>query len=245
MSRVLSPAFTKAGFPRLVLGLPSLDRALGGGLESGRLHEVMPAGVFHLGTALGFALGIAARRQRPGDILFVQQDFAGAEGGALYGLGCEIFGLTPTRLLLVRAAHAKDALWAMEEGLRCSGVSTVIAELGGQGRDADLTATRRLALAAQESSGLALLLRQQIQKNPSAAATRWRVASALSRGDEFGGLGPLAFHLVLTKNQRGPGGEWVVEWDRHAKCFISPAHSVAVAVPAFDRPARTAVARVG
>lgn len=240
MSRVLSPVFTNPGF--LPLGPPSLDRALGGGLQTGRLHEVMPAGVFHLGAALGFALSLAARR--PGDILFVQQDFAGTESGTLYGLGCEIFGLSPSRFLIVRAARPKDALWAAEEGLRCAGIATVIAELSEQARDADLTATRRLTLAAQETNALGLLLRQQIQKKPSAAATRWHIASALSQGDEFSGLGPTAFHLALTKNQHGPCGDWVVEWNQHAKTFVSPPHSVALAAPAFDRPARTAEARI-
>ncbi len=235
------PAMPPAFPPdRLALGAAAPDRALQGGLEKGCLHEIMPSGLFHLGASIGFALGLAARHGRPGDILWVQQDFAALEGGAAYGLGCETFGIAPTRLLIVRAAHARDALWAMEEGLRCSGISTAVAELGEQGCDADLTATRRLALAAQACGALALLLRQRAHNNPSACATRWRVASHQTGHDGFGGVGRTGFALTLTKNRRGTIGDWIVEWDRHANSFVSPALSVALAAPACDRPADAA-----
>jgi protein ImuA len=246
MSRAQASVLVKSAFPgRLALGAAALDQALQGGLEKACLHEITPAGIFHLGAAAGFALGLAARHTRPGDILWVQQDFAHLEGGALYGPGCEIFGIDPRRLLIVRARHAKDLLWTMEEGLRCCGISTVIAECGEQGEAADLTATRRLSLAAQSTGALGLLLRQHAHKNPSACATRWQVASAPGRSDGFGGLGRLGFRLTLTKNRRGACSDWIVEWDHHAKCFTSPssvtsAHSVAVAAPAFDRPADAA-----
>lgn len=228
----------------LPLGPAALDRALHGGMEKTCLHEILPTDIFHLGAAAGFALALAARHDRAGDILWVQQDFAALEGGRLYGLGCETFGIASSRLLVVRAAHARDALWAMEEGLRCSGISTVIAELGEQGQSADLTATRRLSLAAAQSGALALLLRQHAHRNPSACATRWRVAAVPGRRDGFGDLSRMGFSLTLMKNRRGVPGEWIVEWDRYAHCFVSPADSVAMAASAFDRPARTAIARV-
>src|SRR5690348_11526494 len=158
MSSTLSAASVKRPFSApLLLGPETLDRTLAGGLEGAALHEISPAGIFHLGAAAGFAFALAARHARPGDILWVQQDFAHLEGGALYGLGCEIFGIDPARLLIVRARQAKDALWAVEEGLRCSGTSTVIAELGQTGEAADLTATRRLSLSAQSTGALGLL----------------------------------------------------------------------------------------
>lgn len=238
MSRALPAATVKSPFSApLPLGAETLDRTLAGGLEAAALHEISPTGIFHLGSAAGFAFGVAACHSRPGDILWVQQDFAQLEGGALYGLGCEIFGIDPARLLIVRARLPKDALWAMEEGLRCSGIATVIAELGQTGEAADLTATRRLSLSAQSTGALGLLLRQHAPKNPSACATRWRVTSAPGSTDGFGGLGRTAFHLELTKNRRGPCSGFLVEWDRHAKCFTEPAHTVPVAAPAFDRPA--------
>ena len=55
-------------------------------------------------------------------------------------------------LIHVEARDARDALWAMEEGLRCAGaVGAVIGELWGDPAALDFTATRRLAVAAERS----------------------------------------------------------------------------------------------
>jgi protein ImuA len=138
----------------------------------------------------------------------------------------------------------------MEEGLRCRALACVIAELTGEGAEADLTATRRLSLAAREGmsarvSGLGLLIRHRATPNssamPSAAATRWSIAGAPSLPDRLarlsGGLGRPRFDLSLCKNRRGPSGRWLVEWDPHERAF-QPAISVGVAAPALDRPDR-------
>jgi protein ImuA len=220
----------------LSLGAPLFDAALGGGLALGQLHELAPSSSFHTGAATGFALGLAVLNQRP--VVWVQQDFAALEAGAPYGLGCELFGLSPSNLLLVRAAKPEDALFAMEESLKAR--VTVIGELAEEGRAADLTATRRLSLAAQKGRvGLALLLRHRTQSSPSASATRWEVSGALGRCDGMNGLSPTSFRLTLLKNRRGPCGQWVLQWDHHEHRF-KPALSLDMAAPAFDRPAARA-----
>jgi protein ImuA len=228
---------------RIPLGAP--DPVLGGGLALGELHELVAAGTLHHGAALGFAFALAAcAPAQGGTIVFVQQDFAAVEAGALYGLGCDLFGLDPARLLLVRAPCQRDALWAMEEALKTREVTAVIGEFAHNGEDADLTATRRLSLAVQKGKGLALLLRQRALNAPSAAATRWSIAAAPGPPDRFGGLGATAFCVKLTKNRRGPCGNWVLQWDHHGACFI-PAFSRAVAQSVFDRPGDAAVAGAG
>lgn len=227
------------GLARLSLGVPDAM------LQGGELHELVPAGILHHGAALGFGLALAALAPaRGGTIVLVQQDFAAAEAGAFCGLGCDLFGLNPARLLLVRAASPRDALWAMEEALKIRGVTAVIGELAQNGEDADLTATRRLSLAVQKGGGLALLLRQRASHAPSAAATRWQIAAAPGPPDRFGGLGATAFCVTLTKNRRGPCGTWVLQWDHHGACFI-PAVSRAVAQSVFDRPGEAAIAGFG
>jgi protein ImuA len=211
------------------LGPPGL------GLRAGHLHEIVPAGIFHLGAAAGFALGLAAQLRRPGALVWIQQDMAALEGGRPYGPGGALFGFDPARLLLVRTATARDALWAMEESLRCPGVAAVIGELSGAGEAADLTATRRLNLAMQAHATLGLLLRQQPLRGTSACASRWIVRAARGRGDRFGGLGRAAFALTLEKNRHGPAGAFTLEWNDDERCFRA-ALPVAVAAPAFDRP---------
>jgi protein ImuA len=215
---------------------------LKGGLALSELHELTPAGPAHHGAVLGFALALAALSPlQQGAIVFVQQDFAALEGAALYGLGATPFGIDPMRFLLIRAATPKDALWAMEEALKTRRLTAVIGELAERGEAADLTATRRLSLAAQKGGNLALLLRQYPWGEPSAAATRWQIAACSGATDEFGGLGVPAFSLTLTKNRRGPCATWVLQWDHNAKCFF-PALSRAVAQPAIDGPAGAAIA---
>jgi protein ImuA len=235
-------AVMAAGDSRLSLGPPALDRALGGGLCLQRLHEIVPEGVFQLGSAAGFALALAPRGR--GAIVWIQQGLAALEGGAPYGLGGTPFGIAPARLLIVQAAAPRDALWAMEESLRCDGIAAVIGELSGAGEAADLTATRRLNLVLQEQEtldrgSLGLLLRHQPLKGTSACATRWHVRAAPGSCDGLGGIGRTALALSLVKNQRGPCGDWQVEWDNDEQCFRA-ALPVAVAAPAAGRPHRAA-----
>ncbi|HJR55224.1 MAG TPA: hypothetical protein VJ798_01485 [Rhizomicrobium sp.] len=230
-------ALPKTDGARTALGVPALDGALGGGLACTRLHEIVPANVFQLGAAAGFAVGVAGSAHRQGTLVWIQQGLAAPEGGVPYGPGLELFGIAPSRFLLVRTATLKDALWAMEESLRCPGVGTVLTELSGAG--GDLTATRRLNLVAEAHGVLPLLLRHQPLAGTSACATRWRVASLPGRQDGLGGIGSTAFALSLIKNQRGTTGDWHVKWNRHEKCFRT-ALPVAVAASAEDRSHRAA-----
>jgi protein ImuA len=232
---------------RLLLGAQGPDDVLQGGLAWGAVHELAPAGPRDHGAAAGFALSLSALALSAGNsisrtAIWVQQDFAALEAGALYGLGCTLFGFSAQRLLLVRTACAKDTLWAMEEALK-AGMACVIGELAEDGKAADLTATRRLSLAAQKGGGFGFLLRHHVSAAASAAATRWSIAAVPGAGDGFGGLGRVAFRLALTKNRRGPCGEWVLQWDHHEQRFL-PAPPLAVAAPVFHGPRRAGLARV-
>ena len=152
----------------LALGAVDIDSTLGGGLSYGALHEFSPAGPLHFGAACGFTLGLAALAARSGkETLWIQTDFAQLEGGALYGIGLDLFGLAAKRLLVLRAARAIDALFAMEEALKCRAIGSVIAELPDD--STGLTATRRLSLAAREHGGLGLLLRHSRHRLASPA----------------------------------------------------------------------------
>jgi protein ImuA len=227
----------------LPLGAEAIDAVLGGGLAFGSLHECAPADAQHLGAAAGFMLALAARAGRK-HTLWIQPEFAGTEAGFLYGPGLNAFGLPMERLLLLRVARPADALWAMEEGLKSGVPSAVIAELTEDGAAADLTATRRLALAARDGGGLGFLLRHRISPEPSAAGTRWHVAAAPSEaGDGFGGLGRTAFTLSLVKNRRGPLGRWTIQWDHHEHTFSTL--PFAVAETPLDRPDRAPFVRAG
>jgi protein ImuA len=226
--------------PSRALGVKPVDAALGGGIPCATLHELSAAPV-HLGAAAGFALALAALAREPArQTLWIATDFGALETGALYGPGLDQLGLDTAQLLVARVARPVDALFAMEEALKCRALATVMAEFG----DApDLTATRRLSLAARDGGGLGLLLCHKPSAAPSAARTRWRIAPALSRPDEFGGLGRTAFTLSLTKNRRGPCGNWTLAWDHHEHAFS--ALSLGVDAAARDRPDSETIVHAG
>jgi len=220
----------------LALGVAEIDAALSGGLTRAALHE-LSATALQPGATTGFALTLAARAsQQAKETLWIATDFGTLETGALYGPGLDQIGLSSERLIVVRVARPVDALFAAEEALKCRALSTVVAELSGE---TDLTATRRLGLAAREGGALGILLRHKLSNAPSAAFTRWQVAAAPSVPDEFGGLGSMAFHLSLTRNRRGPCGAWTLTWNHHERTFS--ALSVGVAAAPADGPDREAL----
>jgi protein ImuA len=242
-------------------GIAALDQALAGGLARGALHEIGPAAPLQGGAAAGFvvaltALALAERMLRGhGQALWIQPDFAATEAGALYGPGFELMGLPMGHLAILRVPRPRDALWAMEEALKCRAVAAVVAELAS--READLTATRRLAIAAREGGGLGLILHPDAAPGgtsgrtsggtslghpPSTATTRWEVASARGERDRFGGLGPITFALSLVKNRRGRTGQWRLSWDHH-ECAFATSLSLPVAPAARDGSARDALSR--
>jgi len=242
LRRVVAGA-SRSGEARLGLGVASLDRALGGGLAKGALHEIGPAAPRDGGAATGFAIALAVLALREGgQAIWIRPDFIAAEAGELYGPGLALMGLSLQRLIVLEVPRARDGLWAMEETLQCRAAGAIVTELMGE--DADLTATRRLALAAGSGGGLGLILRHQPCRAANAAMTRWEVASAAS---ELGGLGLPAFAVSLIKNRHGPTGQWRLSWDHHERAFVSPraALSPPMAAAACDRSPRPQLARAG
>ena len=94
-------------------------------------------------------------------------------------------GLGFRELIHVTARDARDALWAMEEGLRCPALSAVIGEIWGDPAVLDFTATRRLAVAAERRQVPCWLVRLHGTANLSGARMRWRIASSPSLPNPF------------------------------------------------------------
>jgi protein ImuA len=236
---------------RLVFGVESVDRRLGGGLPVAALHEIRCDETRAGGALTGFAATLLARlasvTTKP--ILWVEEEMALGEAGHPFGPGLARFGLDPSRLIFIRARRAEDALWTLEEGLRCTGLAAVLAVIRASPHALDLTASRRLALRAAAHGVMGLLLRQASEAEPGAATTRWRIrpqpAAATDGFTE--GIGRPAWRAELEKNRLGPVGSFDLEWDHAQSSFVQSAAADPVARPAlpFDRPDRTADARAG
>jgi len=153
-------------------------------------------------------------RSRP--LLWVQDRMAILESGRIYPPG---LGLAD--LIHVEARDARAALWAMEEGLRCSALSAVIGELWGDPASLDFTATRRLAVAAERSGVTCWLVRLNGTANLSGARMRWRIASRPSLANPFDPRAPglPAWDAELFRSRASPPGRWSIAHDGAADAF--------------------------
>src|ERR1700710_1972031 len=87
---------------RVTLGHADADATLQGGLVMGAMHEVFAEGR-QSATATGFIAGLAGRVSARRPLLWVRQDFAEIESGALSMSGWAELGLDPRLLVTVRA----------------------------------------------------------------------------------------------------------------------------------------------
>ena len=219
-SRAIPPA------PARPLGVAAIDRVLGGGLAIGRVHELFAQEAGDEASAMGFAV-MLARRLIGGDaepggatLLWLREE-AVQRRAPLHGPGLAHLGLDPARLVLGVLPDAKALLRAGVDALRCTALGAVVLELGGNPALLDLTASRRLALAAEASGVTPLLLRLHgARPAPSAAQTRWQVTSAPCAPLAADTPGQSMLGLALLRQRGGPAGfEWTVKWDRDAGSF--------------------------
>jgi protein ImuA len=138
-------------------------------------------------------------------------------------------GLDVSSLVLGLVEDEASLLRAAADAARCHGLGTLLIESWGRAPGIDLTATRRLMLAAEASGVTILSLRIGAEPVPSAAASRWQVAACRSRPLEADAPGKPAFDIELLRRRGGQAGlRWRVEWDRDAYIFDQAAFETAV-----------------
>ncbi|WP_395022268.1 ImuA family protein [Dongia sp.] len=194
----------------ITLGLPELDRHLPwGGLPRAALHEVAGEGADREegAAAAGFAALWLARLQETGPLLWIVR--AGNRAAIdLHAHGLHQQELDPKRLILVAAKRDDEALWAMEEGLKAKSLGAVLGEV----EKLDLTASRRLQLAAETGGVTAFVLRRwrlmeraaRDAAQPIAAVTRWRVRALPSENE-------ICWQVDLARCRGGRPNTWIME----------------------------------
>lgn len=212
------------------LGVEALDARLGGGLARGRLHELFAAEPADTGSAAGFAAMLALITAPEGQpLVWLRQEDAERRGGRLHPPGLAEIGLDPARLLLVLLPDPVALLRAAADVVRCRPVGAAVIELWRQPRALDLTASRRLAVAAEDSGVTTLMLRTEAEPMPSAAHSRWSIAAAPSVALEAEAPGHPALDVELLRQRGRPAGaRFRLEWDRERGHFREPALSGAV-----------------
>ena len=161
------------------------------------------------GAVTGFVCAQLADVDKP--ILWIQDRVSRRESGrpCLAGLPFSV------RIMHVDVSKPVDVLWAMEEGLRCSGLSAVLGEVWGDPAVLDFTATKRLALRAEAQARHAVLIRRAANPNLSAARLRWRVSSLPSAQAPYDQRAPgrPLWRAELFRARWQAPGDWVAHHD--------------------------------
>lgn len=214
---------------------PAPEAWLAGGLARGHLHDIYAAQAGDAAAATGFAVAVAlAARTVP--ILWIRTEAVERSAGRLHAAGLIELGLPPAALVLAVVPDAATLLRVAADAARCPGLGAVVAESWGRMPGLDLTATRRLVLAAEASRALVLSLRIDAEPCASAAASRWSVAACPSTALAAEAPGRAAFAVECLRRRGGPAGaRWRVEWNRETRCFDPAALSGAGLSVAADR----------
>lgn len=129
-------------------GIPALNETLPDqGLLRGTLSEWI--GAEHGSGVMSLAMRVAGRAQQEGPLIVIDPE------QSFYPAAVASAGALLDELILVRPASRKDALWAVEQSLRCPGVGAVVYRV-------DRLKTqefRRLQLAAESGTAIGLLVR--------------------------------------------------------------------------------------
>ncbi len=136
------------------------------------------------------------------------------------------------RLIHVVAATPEDALFALEEGLRCRDLAFVIGELAGNPRALDFTASRRLSLAAEKHGVPLWLVRLDARRDLGAARMRWEVGAASSSRPRWNEHAPgrPTWRAELFRAHTFHPGQWTLR-DDDALLVAEPAASQSSSAP--------------
>lgn len=163
-------------------------------LRNSRAHEVTGAG------AVSFAMSVIARTSGPVIWIASQHQPERLHPGGMLQF-CD-----PSRLIFSYGRTDLDLLWIAEEALRSGAAPVVVAQIQG---DIDLTAGRRLQLAAEAGKALGLFLLPQ-GAGSNAAETRWECAPLYASGNDPEST---LFSWQCMKNKAGTNGQWMVHWN--------------------------------
>jgi protein ImuA len=188
-----------------LVGLGPLESAFPNGVfPVAAVHEVVCASGEQAAAGGGLVTGILS--------VLMQQGGIGVwigRSGHLFAPALSAFGVEPHKVIFISLNKDKEALWVMEEALKCSGLKAVVCEV----RELDFKQSQRLQLAVEQSRVTGFVMRNADKLGSTSCAARWQVTSLPSA--ELGGLPGPGFprwQVELLKVRNGQPGKWVLEW---------------------------------
>jgi protein ImuA len=184
----------------------------------GRINEAFPNGVFPFSalheffcfnpeevssTSAFIAALLSSRFQKGATAVWVSSTTK------LFPPALKCFGIEPHQVLFLHTKKEKDILWAINEALTCSSLSSVIGEMP----EMSITASRRFQLAIEDAGVGCFILRKNPKNLLTTAVSRWHIQPLPTKTeDELPGLGHPRWKVDLLKVRNGKTGSWNIEW---------------------------------
>jgi protein ImuA len=189
---------------------------------TGAIHEFLCAAAENAAATAGFVSALAGNLMRLGGACIWI-----SVSRTLYPPALKAFGIEPDKVIFIDVQRIKDALWAMEEALKCEGLAAVIAEIP----EISFTQSRRLQLAVEQSKVTGFILRTSSRSvNTTACVARWKITPLPSELEEgMPGVGYPRWQVELLKVRNGRPGNWKIEW-AEARYRIISGNNASIAI---------------
>lgn len=170
----------------------------------GAVHELISGQPHDAAATNGFIAGIVGQlMQAKGPCLWV------STSRTIFPPALQLYGIDPHRIIFADLSKTKEALWTIEEALKCASLGAVVGELS----ELSFKESRRLQLAVEDSHVTGFIHRYRPrQQNTVACVTRWKITALPSAADGIPGVGFARWKVELLKVRNGKPGSWQVEW---------------------------------
>ena len=182
-----------------------LDHMPGGVFPTGAVHEFLSPSLASAAAATGFITAIIQSLMQGGKpCVWISRR------RMVFPPGMAMFGVDPDRFIFIDIEKEKEALWTIEEALKCASLGAVIGEIN----TLDFKQSRRLQLAVEHSRVTGFINRfvpRHLQ--PTACVARWQIQPANSYlPGGLPGMGFPRWKVELLKIRNGRTGTWQIEW---------------------------------
>ncbi|MFD2556955.1 ImuA family protein [Sphingobacterium tabacisoli] len=200
---------------RIDFGLADIESAFPfGTFPTAAVHEFISPTAVHATATNGFIASIVAKLMHAGNFcLWISTK------RSLSPIGLTHFGIAPHQVIFVDITQHKDALWVMEQALKCNALAAVVAEM----EEVSFSESQRLQLAVEKSNVTGFLHRRRPRhENTLACVSRWKIRSIASRvPDGLPGVGYPTWEVSLEKVRNGRPGKWQVSWQNNQLVHLS------------------------
>lgn len=188
------------------IGLGPIESAFPNGIfPTGVIHEMLCPVPEQAAATAGVLSGILSSLMQQGGVCFWI-----SLSRRIFPLALAAFNIEPDRLVFVDVKNEKEALWVMEESLKCEGLAAVVAEIG----EISFAQSRRLQLAVENSKVTGFVLRTDISKlTTTTCVARWQITSLPGKPEgELPGVSFSRWQVELLRVRNGMPGTWKLEW---------------------------------